>query len=349
MSGQSLSKRYNCLNLIRLLAALDVFYGHAIRSSNLGTFAEAKGIISIIVVILNTIFEFFKGVPLFYCLSGFLIWDSIERSKDLKEYARKRIFRIYPELWGAVAVSLISIIVLYKEKINWPKLILFGFTQGTVFQFWTPDFLMNFGNGTPNGALWTICIIVQFYIICWFVHKILKGKRLWVWCAVLLFSIAVGWASPILGTKLPTIVYKLYNQTFVPYVWLFLAGCFMAEFYDAVIPFMRKYWWATLLVAVIWIYFIPFDINIGLYPLMGSLLCCTACFGFAYAFPRLNLKTDVSYGIYLYHMVVINIFVQLGMTNHFGYFVIAFVIIILCAFISTKTVGKMGLKMKMKA
>ena len=122
-----------------------------------------------------------------------------------------------------------------------------------------------------------------------------------------------------------------------------------AEFYDTIIPFLKEYWWTFLLVAVIWSYAIQFDINIGLYPLMGSLLCCATCFGFAYAFPRLNLRTDISYGIYLYHMVVINVFVQLGLTNHFGYFVGALGIILVCAYISTKTIGRMGLKLKTKA
>jgi peptidoglycan/LPS O-acetylase OafA/YrhL len=328
---------------------LDVFYGHAIVNFDFSGFAHNKSIISVVVVIFNTIFEFFKGVPLFYCMSGFLIWDSIERSNTFREYARKRIFRVYPELWGAVVASLISIIVIYREKIIWLKLALFGITQGTVLQFWTPDFLRGYGNGTPNGALWTICVIVQFYVVCWFIHKVLKGKSLWTWCTVLICSIIVGWASPILESKLPTIVYKLYSQTVIPYVWLFLVGCFMAEFYDQIIPTLKKYWWMVLLISVIWIFLVPFDISIGLYSLMGSLLCCAACFGFAYAFPRLNLRTDISYGIYLYHMVVINIFVQLGLTDNFGYFIGAAVIIFICAFISTKTIGRMGLKLKTKA
>ena len=226
---------------------------------------------------------------------------------------------------------------------------LFGITQGTVLQFWTPDFLRGFGNGTPNGALWTICVIVQFYIVCWFIHKLLKGKSLLIWCTVLIGSVVVGWASPLLESILPTIVYKLYSQTFIPYIWLFLIGCFMAEFYDVVIPFLKKYWLITFLFAIIRIFFVHIDISMGLYSLIESLLCCAACVGFAYAFPMLNLRTDISYGIYLYHMVVINVFVQLGLTEHFSSFVGAFGIIIVFAYFSTKTIGRMGLKLKTKA
>jgi peptidoglycan/LPS O-acetylase OafA/YrhL len=82
---------------------------------------------------------------------------------------------------------------------------------------------------------------------------------------------------------------------------------------------------------------------------MGSLLCCAACFGFAYAFPKLNIRIDISYGIYLYHMVVINVFVQLGLTDRFVYLVGALGIILVCAYLSTVTIGRMGMKLKTKA
>ena len=347
-ASKQASKRNNCLNLIRLLAALDVFYGHAIVNYDFAGFGETKGVLSILVIFMNVFFVFFKGVPIFYILSGFLIWDSIERTKDFKEYARKRIFRIYPELWGAVIVSLISIVILYREKINWIMMLLFGITQATVLQFWTPDFLRDFGNGTPNGALWTICVIVQFYIVCWFVHRVMKEKSVIIWLTVIIGCVIVGWTSPLLESILPSIVFKLYGQTFIPYVWLFLSGCFMSEFYDVVIPFLKRFWWGVLLLAIVWIYAIPFDVKIGLYPLMGSLLCCASCLGFAYAFPNLNLRTDISYGIYLYHMVVINVFVQLGLTDSFIYFIGAFGIILVCAYVSTKTIGRVGMNLKSK-
>ena len=43
--------------------------------------------------------------------------------------------------------------------------ILFIFCQSSIFQFWTPNFLRGYGCGTPNGSLWTIGILIQFYII----------------------------------------------------------------------------------------------------------------------------------------------------------------------------------------
>ena len=119
-------------------------------------------------------FEFFIGVPIFFFLSGFLIWQSISNSKNFQEYLKKRVYRIYPELWGGIVLSIITILMFYYlSNINWPHFILFIIGQSTIFQFWTPNCLRQFGCGTPNGSLWTICVIVQFYFIAYFLKKIM--------------------------------------------------------------------------------------------------------------------------------------------------------------------------------
>ena len=144
----------DCLSLIRLIAAFQVFYGHSIRHLDIPMPS-----------VLSDCVRFVMGVPLFFFISGYLNWFSSERSVDALEYYRKRFWRIYPELWAAVILEILTIIYLFKGTINWPLLGVFGITQGTVFQFWTPDFLRGYGCGCPNGALWTICVIIQYYII----------------------------------------------------------------------------------------------------------------------------------------------------------------------------------------
>lgn len=39
------------------------------------------------------------------------------------------------------------------------------FGQITIFQYYTPNLLRNFGVGTPNGSLWTIPVELEFYIL----------------------------------------------------------------------------------------------------------------------------------------------------------------------------------------
>lgn len=58
--------RNNGLNLFRLLAALQVLQGHAVAHLSLQR-----------VPVLSDFIAFFSGVPIFFTLSGFLIWKSI--------------------------------------------------------------------------------------------------------------------------------------------------------------------------------------------------------------------------------------------------------------------------------
>lgn len=55
--------------------------------------------------------------------------------------------------------------------------------------------------------------------------------------------------------------------------------------------------------------------------------CCLvmAVIGLAYSL-RLRLRIDLSYEIYLVHMVVINIFIELGFTGNNSCFIIALIV-----------------------
>lgn len=82
-------KEKNCLNLIRILAAIQVFLGHASEHLNI----SLPGL-------LMKPFSIIQGVPVFFLISGFLIWNSLNHNSAFKQFAKKRILRLYPELWG---------------------------------------------------------------------------------------------------------------------------------------------------------------------------------------------------------------------------------------------------------
>ena len=193
------------------------------------------------------------GVPLFFFISSYLINFSVRRSKDTKDYFKKRFWRIYPELWTGITVEIFTILIFYKAKINWLGLGIFAVTQGTVLQFWTPGFLRGYGCGTPNGSLWTICVKVQFYIIVWLTRKLWRnwgGVRFWIASTAMLM--AIGGCTGIVQRCIPDILYKLYCQTIVQYLWIFWLGLFVAEYSDKLLPLLKKYWWAGIAFFVVW-------------------------------------------------------------------------------------------------
>lgn len=310
-------------------------YGHTIAHLSLDN-----------IPILGSFLEFFSGVPIFFTMSGFLIWGSIGRSKNFGDYLKKRFWRIFPELWVAVAIELIVLLCLYHEPINWPQLGLFAITQSTVFQFWTPDFLRGYGCGCPNGSLWTICVLIQFYFFAYFIYKGLHGRKTWIWLVSILATLGVSILIPISYSFLPEIVGKLLSQTLLPYLWMFLVASFVAEKKETLLPVLKKYWWAFLLVLLI-VRITDFDFNAS-YNVLDTILLFCCITGAAYVFPMLNIKTDISYGVYIYHMTVVNAIIALGYSGNQWMLLVVAACTCILAWLSTKTVGSISMKMKYK-
>lgn len=328
--------RKNSLNTLKLLAALQVICGHACVHLSYA-FPQA----------VSQVTNVFMGVPIFFILSGFLIWNSVGNSSDFKQYASKRFLRIYPELWLGVLLEIAVLLILFKEKINYILLVVFTFTQGTVLQFWTPDFLRAYGCGTPNGSLWTICVTIQFYIAVWLLYKFLHGKSGYRWCTVFAVSVLLKAMSPIIERYAPEIVYDFFKVSLLPYLWMFLLGCALFEFREKTIPFLKRFWWLLLGLSFVFS-FTKFDIDAGNYGVLLYSARVCGLIGLAYALPKINIKWDISYGLYIYHMTVINAMIALGFVGEWYHIIIAFIISILLACASTAFAHFLNKRIKSK-
>ena len=173
----------------------------------------------------------------------------------------------------------------------------------------------------------------------YFLYKFLHRKRAWRWLLVFAISVCASIVIKNLDGIIHEIPLKLAGQTFVPFLWLFLVGAYITERYDVLIKYLRKLFWIPLILSFGIMYF-GIDIHTHMYPVFRCLFLIMGLIGFAYAFPRLNIKTDISYGIFLYHMTVVNVMIQLGYKNDPMYLVIAMVISVVLAWVSTVTVGR---------
>ena len=149
--------RENNFDLIRLFAAIQVVIGHTISHLELDF------------PILGKFLGPFPGVLIFFVISGFLITASFDRNKNnLKKYFKNRCLRIFPALWVSTFILILIMMFfghVHSENIFDLSFVSWIFGQISVFQFYTPDLLRDFGCGSPNGSLWTISVEFSFYLL----------------------------------------------------------------------------------------------------------------------------------------------------------------------------------------
>lgn len=318
--------RDNCFNFVRIVAAIQVFLGHATFHLELD-----------ISPLCHDLLMCLRGVPIFFVLSGFLIWNSIGREDNFSHFLKKRIGRLYPDLWGGVMLNAAVMLVLYWSSIRLFPFLLFQFTQSTIFQFWTPDSLRGYGCGTPNGALWTTGVMLQSYIVLWYIYRYLHKNSLYKQLAAVSLFAMFNIVTPLFKPFVPIIIYKLFLQTFIPYIWLFFIGAFVSEHFEVLITYLKRYWLVLFIISVI---ASLTHIDLGIYETIKSTFLGLAIIGFGYAYPKIRINKDYSYGLYIYHMIVINVFIELGLIGHWWHVLIAFAISILLAVISYHLVEK---------
>ena len=333
-----MDKRDNCFTFLKLIIALSVVYQHA----------RLYGLNLPDIKVINWI----DKVPLFFFISAYTIMMSLtSRKQSWKEYGFRRFLRIYPELWLSVLFDVIVLLVQFPYLFKHLQFHLWIFGQSTIFQFWTPDILRFYGNGTPNGSLWTIFITVQFYVLIYLAYEKIEKLNWKQDITVLILCILGNSFISFFDERINTIIFHLMLQTIVPYLYMFYFGIIFYKYSDKLIDFCKKYFWLIVLLFIassIWnryINFIPHTYTTG--TVLHVLMCCILFFAIAYKFNKIKLKKDYSYGIYIYHMIILNLFVHNSLLdNSYGSLCAIYLITIIIAVISNYVTGIIVKKIK---
>lgn len=316
--------RNNNFDLIRLVAAIQVVLWHLKEHLQIVGYDSFYYIIS-----------FIPGVPIFFSMSGFLIFASFDRnSNNIGKYFRNRFYRIYPALWTSVII-LVGLLIFISDiefhKLLTAKFFIWIFAQLTFFQFWTPDVLRPWGVGTPNGVLWTIIVEIQFYIlvpILFWVQKRIKRNQLILIFFGIVFSILFNHILKDYKDS-ESIIVKLLTVSIFPYLYYFLLGVIFYLKFDLIISFLRNkvFFWFAFYILYCFIFSFKFDLFVPSYwpnlaGLFSEIILIFMFFSFAYSFnglsERLLKGIDISYGIYIYHMLIINTLLTFNITGIFG-------------------------------
>lgn len=343
----------NNFNLIRLFAAFQVALVHIVRIMEIETTWIAGYVMHV--------FYMFPGVPIFFFISGFLISRSYENNSRLDEFFLNRVLRLYPGLIVCIAFSIALVMLsgyFQGREVKWFEVALLFLAKATFFQFYNPDFMRLYGDGVLNGSLWTITVEVQFYLLVPVLFLIISRKP--PKCTanfVLVVLIFIFLLLNRLYAVMPDlvdepIVTKLVGVSFLPWFYIFLLGVLVQrnfEFFYTYLAGRFNFAFPLYVVAAYMLSNIGNSFGNNINPIVVVLLVLTV-FSFAYSRPTLSENilrgTDMSYGLYVYHMPVVNLMIFSGLYRKAEYGVLAFIACFMLAVISWRIIERPALSLK---
>lgn len=345
------SFRVNNFDLIRLIAALQVAFQHAMGSLNVEHkwfFLELSSL--------------FPGVPIFFFVSGFLISKSYENNSKISEYSQNRILRIFPALIVCTFIALLSVYLTgYFSNINLSISELIAWIAGQIsfVQFYNPHFMRRFGTGVLNGSLWTITVELQFYILVPILYWIFgitgNNNRQKMTLIVLMFLFMI---INILHNELhheysEIFLYKLWRVTFSPWFYMFLVGVLFQKNFERISRILYGRFFLILIIYISFAYLVKiyfgWNFGNGINPL-SYLFLAILVFSFAYSFPTLGnsilKKNDISYGVYIYHIPIVNVLIYYGYVSKMSFVLLVLCLTVMAAAISWVLIEKPAIKLK---
>lgn len=316
----------NNFDLIRLVAAMQVCVMHVLHSLP-PPLSTSPWLIPASVL---------SGVPIFFFISGFLISRSFEKTGTVRDYARNRALRIFPALHVCVLVNLLMVAAtgyFATVHVHFGSLLALYLAKTTFLQFYNPEFMRGFGDGVLNGSLWTICVELQFYFLIPIIYRLFvygRSPRATNIALCLLIAVSLTCNRALYmgqGEFADQVLWKLARVSFVPWVYMFLTGMLVQRNFAFCIQFLRR---NTVLIALplylvvsfVLVRYYGFRIDNGFSPIMFFPLAAVTLIC-AYTAPWVARKVlkgqDISYGVYIYHAPLMDMFEYYGLTQSLWY------------------------------
>ena len=328
--------RNNNLEWLRLIFATQVVVNHA---------AEHLGL---------RIPEFigrFPGVPAFFFVSGFLIYASYLNAPG-RRYFENRFLRLFPGLLlvtlGGALVALVA--HGWRDLVaNYQVYALWTLAQTTLGQAYNPALFRDVGIGVMNGALWTLTTEILFYLAVPVLVRAERHSR-FVVPVLIAASYAVYVAGPsTLDQQVygDTTAYNLIALTPIAWGWMFGFGILAVKHFATVQRWLKYLPWSVVPMAgMIFFGDGPIFGSSGNYLGIAYFICYVGLvLWFAFATPFLQLKTDLSYGTYIWHLPIINLLLVLGTPS----VPLAFLLTYAVAALSWYLVEKPALRLKRRS
>lgn len=348
-------KKNNAFDFLRLFAALTVVVGHATSHFNIPFLWHGK----------NDTLWFYDGVAMFFVLSGMMVYKScfnaFQQGHPIKYYFLNRYLRVAPAIYVYLILTVLSLFIIGIINSKDLNFSFFAWIVSTIILFpvYHPDFLKDFGVGVMNGSLWTIPVEFSFYIL---LPIFVLFQRKWnfkVMSSVMLilstFSLILFnmWSHQFSHNT--PIWLKLFGVTLFPYLIFFTVGIILGRVWFS-IPQSKLVAFVSLFLYILIRHEIIVDKeSVYLYfELLWVLPFGYFVIWFGYNAPSIFYKLtnaigDISYGVYIWHMVVINYFIYFNLNNKINGNILVIIVLISTCIISLMSwwfVEKQALKLK---
>ena len=280
----------NNFNLIRLLAAVAVIYGHSFALS-----ANPAGQQEAVLRVLPFTYSGALAVAIFFLISGIFVTASLHRDNNIFAYAVKRIFRLWPGLVVCLGLSF-ALAAFLSDNGPWtmlrlPESYAYVLRNQLLDMQWTiPGVFEDLKYPSMNGSLWSLVIEARMYllVLLFGLAAILRKRRA-------LLAGSFGVAALILAA--PDVVVPFVNvrstEVLVP-VMFFLAGMALFALRDVV----RARWWHLAGLLVVAVMADGPALQVAVYTFVIVLTLWIGCSPMVARLPR--PRGDYSYGLYIY-------------------------------------------------
>jgi peptidoglycan/LPS O-acetylase OafA/YrhL len=163
----------------------------------------------------NIVFHYGNmGVTLFFMISGFVIFMTLESTQHPLDFLVARFSRLFPTYWICIFVTIIITSLLLGSEHYGLKQVLFNLTMFQSF----------FNIKSVDGAYWTLAVELVFYIIMFIIFFTKKIKSIEI--------IAISWLLIILALQflkitelINPVIYKISAQlSILRFAPLFISG-----------------------------------------------------------------------------------------------------------------------------
>lgn len=313
----------NNFDFLRIVFAFTVALAHLIELSEVKVFQP-----------LLRFFNTQLAISGFFVISGFLIAKSYESSRSIKSYIFKRIRRIVPAyvfviLFCALSFCVISTnsIIDYFLNIQFWKYLIANLTFQNYIEPCLPGVFEGNLMCAINGALWTIKLEEAFYLLLplFFIFTQSKKIKIIVFGA-LIYLLSIFYFNYFVAIDMYRIAKQLPGA-----LAFFMSGIIFYKNFDFFIKWKHYLIFPCLFVFLLEQYVISTHV---IKPVAFSFMV----FYFAYNFKNLNnfgKYGDITYGVYIYHFPIIQLFVFLGLFKNYNPYIIAAIVLLLVTLLAT--------------